>query len=425
MPAVVMWMAIELTILLTLTAALGPAAEAAAYRPDLGWLSKAAPPLPPPEGAVVRVSTVSELQAAVRTAGPGTTILITDGTYRLTETLVLDRDGLALRGESGQREKVVLLGNGFHGERAGPPHAIRIIGDHITVADLTIREFSLHGLDVKGELGPQHLLVHHVGFIDIGQRSIKVSSAGAGHPNADHGVVEWSYFEQMQSISPDRDDGFGGNYVGGIDAHGVKGWVIRDNIFVNIRGATGAGRACIFIWNNSIDTVVERNLVIGCDVGISIGNPSGPNQFARDGEKVWHHTGGIVRNNFIVAPAGKIGAEMDKVRGLMFVHNTVVNGDPGYWRTVWFQQPTQALVIKNNLVGGLITPFEGAQAEMAHNITRAPREWFRDPENGDLRLTEAAAAALGAAQELEGVDDDFFGRPRTGAREIGAHQRSE
>lgn len=419
------WIPLDVIALLILVAGLAWTAEAAPYRPDLGWLKKFAPPLPPPEGEVVRVSTVSSLQAAVRTASPGTTIVIAGGTYPLQETLVLERNGLTLRGASGQREAVLLVGNGFHGERPGPAHAIRIIGDDVTVADLTIKEFSLHGLDVKGELGPRNLLVHNVGFIDIGQRSIKVSSAGEGHPNADHGVVEWSYFEQIQSISPDRNDGFGGNYVGGIDAHGVKGWVIRDNIFVNIRGATGAGRASIFIWNNSIDTVVERNLVIGCDVGISIGNPSGPNQFARDGEKVWHHTGGIVRNNFVYAPAGKIGVEMDKVRGLRFVNNTVVNGDPGYWRTVWFQPPTHELVVKNNLVSGLITPFQGAQAELAHNIVRAPRQWFQDPENGDLRLTAAAAEPLGAGERLVAIPDDFFGHPRTGAHAIGAHQRAE
>lgn len=422
------WLPLEVVALLVLFAGLVhavPTAQASQYRPDLGWLEKVAPPLPPPEGPVLRVATVSELQAAVRFANPGTTIVIADGTYPLQETLVLDRDRLTLRGESGRREAVVLVGNGFHGERPGPAHAVRIIGDDITVADLTIKEFSLHGLDVKGELGPQNLLVHNVGFIDIGQRSIKVSSAGKGHPNADYGVVQWSYFEQIQSISPDRNDGFGGNYVGGIDAHGVKGWIMRDNVFLNIRGATGAGRGCIFIWNNSIDTIVERNLVIGCDVGIAIGNPSGPNQYARDGEQTWHHTGGIVRNNFVYAPAGKIGLEMDKVRNLKVVNNTVVNGDSGYWRTVWFQPPTQDLVIKNNLVSGLISPFQGAEAEMEHNITRAPGSWFRDPMNGDLRLAGEASGHVPAGEALAEVPDDFFGNPRPEAPDVGAHQRTK
>jgi hypothetical protein len=54
------------------------------------WLSKA-PPLPPPQGEVIRVATVDELLAAVDRVGPGGTILLADGQYKLPRVIVLQR----------------------------------------------------------------------------------------------------------------------------------------------------------------------------------------------------------------------------------------------------------------------------------------------------------------------------------------------
>src|ERR1041385_7836988 len=69
--------------------------------------ARKAPPLPAPAGPVVRVSTVDALRRAVSEAAPGTTILLADVVYPLDELLVTG-NRLTLRGESGNREKVVL-----------------------------------------------------------------------------------------------------------------------------------------------------------------------------------------------------------------------------------------------------------------------------------------------------------------------------
>src|SRR5262249_4103321 len=71
-----------------------------------------APPLPPPSGPVVNVSTVSELQAAMDAVTSGTTIVVAPGTYRLTNVLRF-RGGVnhvALRGATGNRDDVRILG---------------------------------------------------------------------------------------------------------------------------------------------------------------------------------------------------------------------------------------------------------------------------------------------------------------------------
>ena len=58
-------------------------------------------PLPPPAGAVVRVTTVTQLQNAVAAIASNTTILIAPGTYDLTTTLYINGTftNVGIRGE--------------------------------------------------------------------------------------------------------------------------------------------------------------------------------------------------------------------------------------------------------------------------------------------------------------------------------------
>ena len=87
-----------------------------ALNPPLqSWFPKA-PPLPPPRGEVIRVSSVEELFRAVESVKPGGTILIADGHYIMPRYLEVHTDNVTLRGESGQRERVIIDGtNSRHG----------------------------------------------------------------------------------------------------------------------------------------------------------------------------------------------------------------------------------------------------------------------------------------------------------------------
>src|SRR5690242_3380443 len=83
--------------------------------------ARPAPPLPPPSGTVVNVSTESQLQAAVASLTSGTTILIAPGTYTLTSTLYINGtfSNIALRGASGNADDVVLVGPGMSNANFG------------------------------------------------------------------------------------------------------------------------------------------------------------------------------------------------------------------------------------------------------------------------------------------------------------------
>src|SRR5262245_35872751 len=104
--------------------------------PRCGWT-------PPATRLAVIVSTTEELEHAAASAPAGTTILVRDGTYRLTRMLDLARPNLVLRSLSGERNKVILCGEGMQERTVGV--AVSISAEGVLVADLTIRQVGRHG----------------------------------------------------------------------------------------------------------------------------------------------------------------------------------------------------------------------------------------------------------------------------------------
>ena len=227
-------------------------------------------------------------------------------------------------------------------------------------------------------------------------------------------MIEYCWLEQITPLSNHSDN----DYIGGIDAMWCTRWIVRDNVMKNIRGATGGGRGGIFLWNNCLDTTVERNLVIGCDRGIAIGNPSGP------AVGTYHFTNGIVRNNFIVRGVD-IAMELCKTNNLKVYNNTVYSSDAAYFRTLHVNSSvTTGLKIWQNIIRGQVLYSDGGTADTTGSIIGSSplASWFVDPTNGDLRLTASATPAIDTAAVLAEVTDDYFAAPRGSQPDKGAYE---
>ena len=124
-----------------------PAAGPAVEVPHRPWFPQA-PPLPPPAGEVIRVGDVDGLHAASRRVKPGGTILLADGVYPVTRTVVIATDRVTLRGESGRRQRVVLDGGGTLGELL----TLRACSG-VTIADLTVRNVRWNGIKLDTDTG--------------------------------------------------------------------------------------------------------------------------------------------------------------------------------------------------------------------------------------------------------------------------------
>ena len=230
-------------------------------------------------GEVDTVYNVSQLWASINQANNGgnQTILIADGTYPVASTAsypYITGSNLVFRSLSGNRDAVILTGQGMQDVAPLTEIGMSLVGDNITIADLTIRDVGNHGISTNSD---DHF-IHNVKIQNTFEQMIKGTTGG----NFSNDVtVQCSLFEYTAGVGPQW-------YIGGLDIHEGVNWTVRDNIFRNISSPSVAlAEHAIHFWNSSSDNTIERNVIFNCDRGIGFGLGSSPN------------TGGIIRNNMI------------------------------------------------------------------------------------------------------------------------------
>lgn len=352
-----------------------------------------APALPRPTGEVVRVRTVDELQRACRAARSGQTILLAPGEYRLEQSLHLT-GGLrqvALRGATGRPEEVVLRGRGmFEDARGTVPHGVILAGvEDALIADLTIRDVWFHPVTCQGGEGCRRPRLYHCRLINAGEQFVK-ANPGADGVGVEGGTVEHCLFEYED---PPRHD-----YTNGVDVIGGRGWVIRHNLFRNLRAPQGqvAGPA-ILMWKGTRETICEGNLFWNCQRMIHYG---------LDSNRADDHAGGRIEGNRIwqdPGSSGDCGIALWNSAGTVVRRNTVLlNGS--FPNAIEYRfAGTAGARIEQNLCDAAIASRDGGRAELTGNVTGARLDWFVAPAQGDFRLAAAAAARLIEGGRLPGA----------------------
>ena len=225
----------------------------------------------------------------------------------------------------------------------------------------------------------------------------------------DSAVIQCSLFEYTDGIGPQW-------YIGGLDIHKGVDWIVRDNVFMNIKSPSQAvAEHAVHFWNNSSENTVERNLIINCDRGIGFGLGSSSN------------TGGIIRNNMIYNDGFALFADVGI--GLETSPNTRV-----YNNSIFIEYPnaieyrfeeTNNVEIVNNLSNQAIKSRNGGSANLSTNIIDARPEWFEDYQTGNLRLASDPDESLGFGTNIYNyvIDDhDKNLRPMNDPFYIGAHE---
>lgn len=344
----------------------------------------------------VTVSTVGELRAAIEAANAGgdKTIEIEDGTYTLDQLLHVTADGVTVRGGSGDRDAVILEGQGMGG---GVSHIFLVRGSDFTVRDMTLRGVANHLIQVQGEQDADRPVISNLHLVDAYEQMIKVS-CDAAHPEtgSDDGQVEGCHFEYSAGIGPQY-------YIGGVDAHCATGWIVRDNRFEHIRSPEAAlAEHAIHFWSGSEGTIAERNLIIDCDRGIGFGL----------GDR--GHTGGIIRNNMIHRGenAGDVAIGLESSPDTRVINNTVFYLD-AYPNAIEYRfSATTNVQIVNNLTNKNIQARDGASGTESSNVDGAEGSWFVDAAGADLHLASRVAGVADSGEEVAGLVDDFDRGPR-------------
>ncbi|MBI2921310.1 MAG: right-handed parallel beta-helix repeat-containing protein, partial [Planctomycetes bacterium] len=325
------------------------------------------PPIPPPKGRVIKIDSEEDLQREVKSLRSDTTLLLAAGTYRLTNTVHLTGGvkNVALRGATGKRRDVVLLGRGMRVEAHGDvPHGIMVSdASDVLIADLSVGDVWFHPITIQGGAGK--VRVWNVRMFEAGEQFLK-SNRSADGKGVDAGEVEHCLFEYAESARSD--------YTNGVDVHAGKGWQIRNCVFRNIRAPDGqlAGPA-VLMWNGSADTICENNVFVNCQRGIAFGlidREGGPD-----------HRGGRIAGNAFARTKdqpGDAGIMVFDSPGTKVAGNAVVCS--GTYETpieIRFKE-SQDVELSGNRVDGRVWERDGARAK----------------ENGTEKLSEAEASRV-------------------------------
>lgn len=364
-------------------------------------------------GATVTVSSTSQLQNAVADAngsGGNTTILVADGTYTLTDTLYVNAPNVTIAGQSGSRDKVIIQGDGMS-DSASVGTIIRVAGRNFQLRDATLQRSRFHLVQVVGEADADGAILRNCALRDANQQMVKVS-IDASNPSVtgDNGVVENCIFEYTAGIGPQY-------YIGGIDAHGSKNWVVRGNTFRSIISpGVSVAEFAVHFWDGSAGNLVERNVIINCDRGIGFGMQNSPN------------SGGVIRNNMIYHAANR-GSFADVAIALTQspnaqVYNNTIFDESFSWALEYRFSSTSNVLIANNITNKPILSRDGGTANVANNVTSAAAGWFVNPQGGNLRLASAVTAVVDKGQSISGLTDDVDGqsRPQGSGIDIGADE---
>lgn len=314
------------------------------------------------------------------------------------------RENIVIRGETGNREDVVIVGedpavdpNYWKSSQYGGPSPCAIgqflqlyNAENIVVAHLTLRNFPGHMLKLDGGNNsgtywyPKHILFHNLEMHDCGDQMIKGGAPADALLSCAHGILECSYLHYTDGLFIES------SYeTQGIDLHEGRDWIVRDNVFENIRiqktAAHASNGAAVLMWDRSDSMLVERNLIINCDAAVKLGAS-------------WYDDGCdymIAINNIVVyddpddryeaANIFEIGRDVDNGG---YYHNTLWNPAQATNGTVVYC-PNDAFPFENNLyLNGSLHRAAGAR----NNTKIEDASWFVDAAGYDFHLASDRTA---------------------------------
>lgn len=187
------------------------------------------------------------LSDAVSVAAPGTDIIVSSGTHRITKPLSISQDDVTLRGESAADDVVIRAAGAVN-------YGVVVSGNGVTVENLTLESFRDAGLRVAGAGGFSIERVITAGFSNGGFALVGIGGGGLRDVEVRSPKVAGIVVEDCGSCGVRIDDS---KIAGGRDAVVIRrasGVVIDDLV------AGGAARSGALVAGSSGVTITNSEL---------------------------------------------------------------------------------------------------------------------------------------------------------------------
>lgn len=298
-------------------------------------------------------------------------ICLADGVYQFDKTIIIRNPYTSLRSVSNDPSKVILQGKGMR-QTKSVNNLIWVTASHVNITGLTLREAGNHLVQVAGEKDVDHFYMSDCILQDAYEQLFKVSKDRSGKFSSDFGIIERTVFEYTKGIGPNW-------YIGGIDVHTGKQWLIKDNAFFNIASPVKhIAEHAVHFWSNSVNPKVVGNLILNSDRGIGFGMASSK------------HQGGLISSNFIYHnnlnhPFSDVGIALESSSNTSVLNNIVwLKGH--YANAIEYRFSSDIdNVISQNLINKRIKKRNGGQAQLKQNKITVDENFLLDKLNVFVR----------------------------------------
>lgn len=257
-------------------------------------LIRSAEQIPVPHGfRTIRVSTSRELIEFLESNQANTAVIFASGEYEFKQTLQVRAKNVMFISETGNPNDVVFKGHGmkkYHKVR----NLIDVKAEGFVLDGITLADSGNHLIQIRGEANAHFPVIRNCILRDSYEQLIKVSYKKMQMPDnySGSGLVENCVFYYSEGVGPNY-------YIGGIDAHAIRHWIIRNNLFKDIASPSNRiAEHAIHIWNNSESNIVEGNVIIDSDRAIGKGMHK-RTKGNEDKNIRFSNYGGVIRGNYI------------------------------------------------------------------------------------------------------------------------------
>ena len=385
-------------------------------------------PWPAATGATVSATPSDNLQALIDGLATGDTLSLASGTYPLAAPLVLATEGITLRSATGNRDDVLLDGEGV------ATALVEIVGDHISVVSMTLTNALDDGVRIEATV--QDVLgatLYDLVLRDNPQYGVWSDDNGGFF--ADLATVACSHISLTDT---GRANVRNSCLTAGIEAQRVQGWIVRDNTVEGYWCDSGGSPGAIRFWKGSRDTEVVRNRVFDSRRGIvfGLGTTLIVRTYSDDpcgGERAQHFGGRIV-NNFVGAEhPGLFGADLPPDDGIalesscdtLVLHNSVRHLQLPLTGSIVHRYPLTSGTVANNLSSAAAVRLDSSAATAEPNLELVVDAGFEHAPSGDLHLSAFDVSAIDLADPAWSteVPEDIDGQPRDATPDFGADER--